>query len=347
MKKILSYIITLVILLFTACSSDSPAGDIIESNTTLRKATFSIKGLTAEMSEMSLKASSLEDMNIQHLEYWVYKTADLHIPSLIGDPVVHKVLSKDDFNKNIVLELPDDDYTIILYAADTEVSIKDLSKRTPYVSAVDIKSQMFSTKKEFIVNEQTPEVNESLTLSRIVGRVEIVIEDLNELPSEVKSITPVVKGVTRIMVIPTMPSNPIGVDLITGGVSWSGGYVYGGKENYFVTIPRSQFSSINSDNPIVIYTLPSRYSSLIQPGSIIPNEIYLQGTTDENFYVLDMQQSLLDQNSKVVFMRSMGRYEVKANQITRYTGKIGSLGEEGFDITIDEDWDEITVGIDE
>lgn len=340
MKNILLYIIALISFLLASCSSESPVSDVVNPNTGLRKATFTLTGIASETTEMSLKSASLEELNIQHLEYWVYKTEDIQSLYVSEKPVLHKVLKKEDFGKSIIIELLDNDYTIIFYATDEAVELKEGGERTPYVRAVDVRHQMFSAKKQFVVNEQKPEVNESIHLERIIGKIELVIEDLENLPAEVKSITPVMTGYTRIMVTPVMPVSPCEINLIHR-------HVFLEEKNIMPTIPRSQFASINKDNPIEFYILPPMYNPETVSGLSAVDYMYIQGTKDENFYTLDMSRPLLEQNSQVVFMRKVGKFEVKANQIMRYTGKIGSFDGGDFEIIIDETWDEISVGIDE
>ncbi|MEN9919117.1 MAG: hypothetical protein RL662_1553 [Bacteroidota bacterium] len=336
MKNILSYILVLTALLLTSCSSESPVSDIVEPNNSLRKVTFSIKGLATQANEMSLKSSSLQGLNIQHLEYWVYKTVDVEASYLTEKPVSHAILKKEDFDKNIVLELPDNDYTVLCYAADTVVKVANVANRTPYVEAVGIKSQMFYAKQKFSISEQNPNINATIVLRRIVGKIEIVIEDLDKLPADVKSITPVIAGRSGISGAPGMAVGPYQTNLINGDV-----FVGGGK--VLPTIPRSQFSSINKDNPISFYMLPSVYNSEFRPGSVSMGNLYIQGARDENFYILDMEKSLLEQEPNVLFMRRVGKFNVEANQVTRYTGKIGSLGDNGMSIIEDNSaWDELS-----
>lgn len=339
MKNYILAIATAMAFLFASCSSETPIIDsIIEnSQTETYKATFTLDGLTAESGAFNLRSVSLTDVNIKYLEYWIFKTADINNITwqMNYAPVLRDTVA--DYNKAITLELPKGDYTIVLFATDSDETISSTSKAE--VSVVGEKYQMYAAKKQFIIDDQNKTVNEKISLDRKVGKVEFIIEDLSKLPADVQSISILGTSRSRISAIPGLLFSIGTANLAVEGT------LAKRNNSILTTIPRSDFSKYNKDNPISAYVYPNGsvyYLDTYTPISV--SDIYIQGSKDGKFYDLDMGESFTDQNSNVLFMRKVGRYSnIKANQVTRFTGKIGNLNNTDFGVEFIEEWNTLTV----
>lgn len=331
MKKNILAIATVVVSLFASCSKDSPVNDVIvdeKPKVTSHNVVFTINGIASQLGAFDTRSTSLPDAGIKHLEHWLYKTEDI-TPDMSREPLNQSV--QTDIDAPIVVKnLASGNYTIIFFATDSDEKIKSTSQA--YVDVVGGKYQMYSAKRQFVVKDENTLIREDVSLDRIIGKLEFVIEDLTSLPAEVQSITLV--GTTSASTIssPVLLGKMSSVNLATGDALASVG------SPLLTTIPRSDFAKYNKDNPISVYALPNGYNSSAGTYTTI-SDIYIQGCKDNNYYNLDMSAPFADENSKVVFMKKVGLYEkVKANKVTRFTGKIGNLGILDLGISFNEDW---------
>lgn len=334
MKNILTFIVIINIFMLS-CSSDDDGEK--SSSKDLCKAVFSLKNITFEPGNLVFKNTSLQDLNIKYLEYWIYNSSDLAEEIVTAEPVLSQQIKNNDFGKNIIVELPAGDYSIFFYAADTVVEKQDPQKVAP----TGVAHQMFSAEKSFTLNKENSVVSESISFERLVGKIELVIQDLDQLPSEVQSITPFMSGFSHLVPRSIMPVKPTYVNILKH-------FVVFGFDNEFSTIPRSQFSSINEQNPITIYTLPSEWD--LPPYTIIsylPGYLYIQGSKDEKFHTINTDKPWVDQEPLVSFVYKVAKYRVLADKVIRYTGKIGNLNDENaFEVILQDNWDEIDYEID-
>jgi hypothetical protein len=317
--------------------------DVITEPVQLREVRFSVAGTGLSTEQSLMKSASLQSMNIQHLEYWVYKKVNDYSNEVPLQYAVVRV-QKDDNKTDISLTLPNGDYAMFFYGSSGTLEPFDNEKRRPYsLESLDHQSQMFSSKIEFSLNDTIAEVKRAVTLERAVGRVELVIEDLDKLPAEVQSITPVLRGFLAVSWQPRALAYPTSLNLMNESVTYS--YMDGkGYNKYFPTIPRSQFASINKDNPIVFYTLPTNNLNRTG-GSIIWPELYIQGSKDLSVRSVNAESPMTLSDPNIVFMRKVAEFDVFKNKTTRYTGKIGGLDATSIAVDYQQEWTEIATEI--
>ncbi|MEN9918813.1 MAG: hypothetical protein RL662_1249, partial [Bacteroidota bacterium] len=330
--------------LFSSCSSESPVLEdtpVVTNNK--YKATFKIGSPSLEISESPMRSSTLyESHNIQHLEYWIYKSSSFDQLYNDGEPLEHALIAANQKEQTISVELPIGDYMVVFYAADTMVDTTNFKQRgAGSVRATNHYSQSFGKRFQFQITETNKGVSETVKLERLVGKVELVIEDLDKLPSDVQAIIPVLSGFRFVTVDPLMGVVPSFIDIARGGRNY---FTESGNYSYFPIIERELFSAVTEKDPIFFYSIPSEYSRF--PGiSVVAADLYIQGVKDRKYHSLDARLPLLTQDPNVVFMRKVGQYKVKVNETTRYTGKIGNLDGSGMPISEKEMWDELSYEI--
>ncbi|MEN9918815.1 MAG: hypothetical protein RL662_1251 [Bacteroidota bacterium] len=341
MKNII-YTLLSICLLFSSCSSEAPlVDDAPVTSNKLYKAVFKLGELNLQVEESNMRSSTLSEAKIQHLEYWIHKTADINNASYYPDPLEHALISVDSMSQNITIELPVGDYTIAFLAADMKLDTTNFRKRNvDAVAPVDYKTQLFGKNLPFKITDANKGVSAVVQLERLVGKVELVIEDLNQLPNDVQAIIPVLSGLSPIMGNSLMGLVPSYSNIIYRRFYWG----EGGSKSYFPVIPRSQFATITKDNPIVFYSIPSEYPRNGSVGAF-GEYLYIQGAKDDKYHYLRGDLPLMGQDPSVLFMRKVGKYNVKTNQTTRYTGKIQGASGNGISITEQQAWDEQIVQI--
>lgn len=330
-----------ILISFTSCSSDEYSQlDGSSPKTDKQSITFVLKGITSEITNIATRSTSVTnpDLQVQHVEYWVYKNAEQISAS--DECLAHQVIIGEDIDKSIKIELTSGDYKIFFYATDQ----KDITvENTPMnINAVDYQYQMFSKTLDISVSENTTPIQE-IVLEREVGQIQLVINDLDKLPENVKSIRPFI-DVAYLYSGTTFLGKPSGLDIVDSNhYTMYTDLEYPIKTTPFPILKRDDFKTINIDNPLSFYSLTS--TSRTSMGNLVPGSLYIMGCTDDQEQTFDPMFSWMEQNPKIVFIRKVGTYNVKKNQITRYTGNIGSIVQGSSGIILDETWDKTVVDI--
>lgn len=196
MKKTLTFL-SLVVLLFSSCSSDdSPllAPEVI--NPTLQEVTFKIKGFDVGYEEMTL-VRSVDLPKIEELYYYVFSQSDNKL-------VKRKHLSGENVLDELQDTLPLGKYYISILASESLPKTGDPFYKDEYYDTfmdsgydeafIISPFGVNSFYKTFSFTVGVEPVVKSLILNRVNGRCDIIIEDAALIPEEIESITFEIKG---------------------------------------------------------------------------------------------------------------------------------------------------------
>jgi len=358
MKNILT-ITTILLSFFISCSQIddilTDEGNVIDEEVKASPVTFKIKGLETSYGTFDTKSTSVSlSQQLEILEYWVYKAPfSSNVDDMIANEVLRKSIAIDKMDDPIGLDLPEGEYKIIFHGA-TKKPIRTMDDLTAAgINYSHYDSQIYTFEKIFTVTKNE-NINYEIELQRLVGRLEIVIDDLTSLPADIKSITPMFIGFDHGFGY-WYTVYPAGYSLLDEGYS-----SYAHKDHYadyniewediYPTIPRSEFSKISKDNPIVMYVLPTKFNPIGIYFNVKTIRLFIQGSKDELYHdvVPRFTPSLVDQHPQIAFMRQVAdrSFTINSNDIVRYTGKIGQLNSNSPNLNIDFEWNEIESGID-
>lgn len=338
-------LILAILISFTACSSDDYTKlDGNNPNAKTQTVTFVLEGITSKITDIPTRTTSPEssDLQINHLEYWIYDNAN-GIP-YGAEYLSHEVITGDNINKSIKIELATGKYKIFFYATDQDDSTYKNEYGPASIYSVNYKNQMFTKTVEFSISENNTTPVQEIVLEREVGQVQFVINDLDKLPENVKSIRP--------FLVSTYWSSGTNVISYPGRLNILDGYPgvvsYVGASKTFAPFPilkKEDFANNSIDNPLSFYSLPT--SPTTSGSSTLGSGfLYLMGCSDDEIQTFDpVYDAWMGQNPKIIFIKLVGKYTVNKNQITRYTGNIALSSENIGNIIIDNTWNEKTIEI--
>lgn len=328
MKKIL-YILSLSLLFISACSSESsPILAEDETPNSNGEQNISIRFSTNDGTEID------GETVLKKVIYAVYKTDDTIEPGYEPLVLLDSLSVEANIAPNITFDLETGKYIIVIFAsgrasADLYFNTDDVSSALRHQSWAVINDT--SSPNEFIgdtileVGKQA--INTSILLNRAVGKVEIVVTDLDQLPANIQSVSTHLE--TRLT--------------LSGGWIPTSPYMLGFMDERYArfrpvdikapVITRDNFAKHGPDNPIVFYSLqtnntayPGSDNMWSSSGSLY---LYLNETTERPTTNIPI-------NNKVLVSE---RNDIEPNQINRYTGRV-TADDKGFSLTVNDDWDD-------
>lgn len=203
MKKLFRFLPFVTLALLMSCQSEDEIAVSKEdgANTNLREITINVKGFQEDVT----KATGPENPQNEYLYY----TLLLKVPTEALPVMVHEryiPVKDNNYNLNVTENLPDGNYIVgIAYVRgdDTHTNVLDYVydvRPDSYISEYHLtgnrlQADRFAGKYEFSVTKDSPTtIDAEITLSRIVGKVEVVIKDAKKMPSSLNSINTHVSG---------------------------------------------------------------------------------------------------------------------------------------------------------
>lgn len=337
MKKLL-LLLGVGLFLFHACSSDSPViDDTIDSTANLYDVTFDLKDF-----DVTTRATAAESNN-KYVKYRVYyvdsintfngstytKVRDLEFIAKEGS------FTPTQFDGKISFRLPKGNYTIVTFASDKPIgeymrirefiSGNDAAYNALGVPYNDLTQDMFHGEIDFSVEESS--IATSISMQRPIGKINLALDDLDKIPSDVQSLVPVL-CLDHYYIF-----NPVAISL--GGVSqFLGGYYanmgYAINDPYSkIAISKNQITNYNRQNPISFH-LPNNQSFRFIDGIDTSEKT-------QNLYLIGFDQDIkTNKDAKIVYRKLIKRnIEVIANQSLTITG---SILEDGINVSVNKDW---------
>lgn len=334
---------------FTSCSSDND-DPTPPSNNEMIELSFNVKDyFTSEVIDKATK-SSLNDAGIKVLQYRVLDKTTKTVVSLKN----YDVTSEDLVIKD---KLPAGEYWIFFIGCTNDFPLPDTNNTDPngfekarLVYLPDYKTQIFSNSLWLKLNTSTTKVEENITLQRNVGKIEIVIEDAQNMPENIAYLYPAVK-IFYPNIFRFADWNH-GVPL--GFQSWGTLYPpHFDEQNQPLVVkkptgfdvgnvPRSEVIK-NSKYTMVLYMLDN------QEGAVYNGQDYgVIGKAYTKLYIYGTAQKVTDTPMGNSIFSYLFEYEVVPtgvnvvrNKVTRLTGKLfeGVSGDNGqFKISVNNDW---------
>lgn len=321
-----------MLLLFTSCSSDdtivNPAGDdpIKEVKQTV---SLNIKTLSSLNTR-----STTEDVQINKIIYAIYKSTDTTESGNETLQLADSIIVNDNTMPNITFDLAKGKYVVVVFAS---------SRRSAYLysSSNNILGRSYmvvndtSSPNEFLgkatIEVDDQQIEQSIQLDRAVGKVEIVITDLNKLSSSVQSISVRIETLSQVYQVWTTAAPWL------LGLTDEGYALYNRNDIDVPILTRDQFSSHGVNNPIYFYSLQTNNSDDASANTTSGGDLYLYlNKTNEK------PVGSATANDKVLVSKSVKIYP---NKVSRFTGNI--IGSEyGFSISVNQDWDDDVTIID-
>jgi len=191
MKKFLFVLLLLATVLYlSSCSSDDP--DYLElpgtGGNSYQIITYNVDNISDWTS--SLKATPIGSSGVKSLLYLVYNSN--------GVLVKQKIWRKGQNISLINDTLAQGNYSVVFYGStvdDEDANIDPVSKyflnklntdTTYFFLKNSINTDMFYSKSSLVVGKA--DMSQSITMPRIVGKVEVLISDASTVPTDVKSI---------------------------------------------------------------------------------------------------------------------------------------------------------------
>jgi|GEM_PF-3254771 hypothetical protein len=331
--KILVRLIVLscIILLNYSCTEESQ--NLVSEENTPRSVKFSINNFSLDIEDIpELRNSSHQ---FKYLSYEIYRENETKYEE--------KVVEGENIPETIDLKLNKGKYTIniILSEVPFKKSLSDISgtgefnRHTEY-TPLAINGDAFGTTLTFEVSDQ--DIEQEISLDRIVGKVEIYLKDIINIPSDVETLTPILVSYIEEQSTTTGDIFRSGYPIYPYDIRLTAPYesVYlsvGNKINESayssVKIHKDQFSSIDINTPISLY-LPSTIHMASHPGSLPPAtryDLYLQGakTRDiQNIEFEDKDGNLVPiLNDNTVFLKLIKKdINSEVNKILRIKGDL-------------------------
>ena len=316
----------MTMLMFTSCSSDNDnINSDLDNATKETKQTVSLKIKT--LSSLNTR-STTEDVQINKIIYAIYKSTDSTVAGNESLALADSLIVENNNLPNITFDLEKGKYIVVVFAssrrsADLYSASNDILGRS-YVVINDTSSpNEFLGKTAIEVGDQS--IEESVQLERAVGKVEIVISDLDKLPSSIQSISVRIETLSQIY------------QVWTTSAPWLLGFtdekyaIYDRKDINVPLLTRDQFSNHGVDNPICFYSLQTGNSDDSSANTTSGGDLYL--------YLNKTNEKPVDAatvNDKVLVSKSVKIYP---NKISRFTGRITG-NEYGFSLSVKQDWDD-------
>lgn len=199
--KLYLILVAVCLFAFTSCSSDNDSTPPTPEPSDLIEVSFNVKDyFTSEVIDKNTK-SSLQEADIKVVQYRVLEITD-------GKPLSERTIKTKNYQitsegLTITDKLPAGNYWIFFIGCTTDMPLPDANleadgneylNKLLMVYLPDYKSQIFSNSLRLNLSSSIEKVEENITLQRNVGKIEVVIEDAQDMPEEVKYLYPVVKN---------------------------------------------------------------------------------------------------------------------------------------------------------
>lgn len=346
MKRIFYLTIACLLLSFNySCSSDNiinKTDDETSTNDNLYDVSIKLSSFESEFDDLRSTSTDNSDLNIKHLFYEVYDISN----NIVIDT---QSIDTDTVIEVLKIRLRKGKYKLSLFASDKSLTInQDRSLAITDLSNPNI----FQATKDFELNDSN--INETIKLSRPIGKISLAISDLKKMPADVKSITPILVRRT-IFTDPTYNSDTGGYYEIPKYIEIRTGYSYyldrsavdeynnPMKDNVYqtITMNRDQFSMIDENNLFDFYlpdTEKTRLDQSYSAGYDAAYDIFLIGSkTDKvQFAPVDKPEMIVED---LVFMKRIAKnISILPNKQVIIKGKF--FGDDQLTISIDDIWGE-------
>ncbi len=355
------YLLAAIVCLYVFSSCNSDNDEPVPSNPDgMIELSFNVKDyFTSEVIDQSGTKSSLQEAGIKVLQYRVLEVTE-------GKPLTERTFKTINYevtsgNLTIKDKLPVGNYWIFFVGCTKDLPLPDadLAKdgdasyfnKLRLVYLPDYKSQLFSNSLNLKLSTSITKVEENITLERNVGKVEIVIEDAQNMPEEVGYLYPMIKNFypNIFRFADYEAGKPLGFQ------SWGTlyGYHLTGQNQPNVVqkptgfevgnVPRSEIIK-NPQYTMSLYILHNIEGSVYNgqnyyAGGIAYTELYLYGTKDKV-----TTSPMADANFPYIFEYKVvpTGVNVVRNKITRLTGKLfGNMvsgDNASFQISVNNEW---------
>lgn len=327
MKKVLFIFSIISLGLLSSCSKDDNNAftETLPSDT--QKVLLSIANLN-EINNNLTKATSAEESAVKKVIYSVYKTGAGITAGNEEFVLIDSVSVNSTPISNISLDLQPGTYMIAVFASGRTNAkigiIEEGGKKTLKNSYIGIgmtsPTEFYGTVNVEVVKDP---INATVTLQRIVGKVEIVIKDLNTVAAGITSVTPIMKTFTT-------SNNWLDIAPMNMRMTSINASIFdlaNTNPSPFdqLKLNRDMFSAHNENNPIVFYCLQTATNFSAENFKYTTPYLYLHlNPTNDN------------PSNKILITPKLLVYP---NKITRYTGSIVGENSQGFDLSVVDEWD--------
>lgn len=351
-KKFHLVFLSLFVGLNYSCSSDNDIENI-PSEGEVYNVSVNISQFTSDI--VDFKSTTAENNIVKNVSYQVYDNTNNIV-------VEERNLTADTVIQNLNILLKKGDYKISVFASDKTIAterikltgenendwirkkdlalaVNDLSNPNIYQGSTDIKI------------ENSP-ATAAISLTRPIGKISLKLSDLNKIPAEVQSITPVLARVT-IMENTDLATNkgvfvlPQFIEFKTAITTYLGHNAVDESmsplplsSNVYqsITLNRAIFSQINANNSFDFYlpqtTNTRRYNSESARYNV-SYIIYLIGLKTEYTQVPLLDRDAVNEN--IVFMIPLAKnIQIEANKQIVIQGKI--FADDQIDVVINDIW---------
>lgn len=346
-KNFFLLIIPLLMLCISSCSSDDTEMPVTPNipDGKSREVVFEIENFKKENGGV-LRSSSTEIVEeVKYLNYYIFDSSDNLIETKSYDAQTPPSTLKFSLSKGT--------YNIYVYASNGKIDRTKL-QTTPtdlvmkwIVGVKDLTSFLMRSQSTITINET--DVKQNITLKHFYGRLVLAFDDFANMPSNVKSIVPIMLDATESTnASRNLMLTPVGYD------EFSSKYISKITEQPIEYTPegikylelmfesykplvkkKNEYMALNQNNPLVLYMFPTDNM----------NTIYLDGqyTILEkiNFMLVgfDTEQPTYYNPENVVFSKTISLdFKVTSGKSLKYTGKLFSG--DGLSVGIDADWSE-------
>lgn len=345
MKKLL-YIFFASLSLLSSCNSDNDnllnsPNDDVTSNDSKQTVTLRLN-IASNTSTRSANDTVNSDIQINKLIYAVFKEEDRDIPNAVvqpkDDPEGYALFQYYDsvsvINNTlpeINLDLNEGNYHIAILAtarmgnaSEMVINMTEGAILGDALFAVNGTTSSNEFKATVPVTVGNTHIDVNAHLTRAVGKVEIVINDLDKLPSSVQSISARIEtyiGLSKYW----SPVKPYSIGLTKDKYAR-----YGVGDIDVPLLTKSQFAGHGKDNPITFYSLETGNSGVTLPMVSSGGDLYLylnDTTTKPSGNVGSNKKVLVSKNVKIY-----------PNKISRFTGTVTG-NEYGFSLSFNHEWD--------
>ncbi len=337
MIKTLFYLISALLMSsFFSCSQDSDPYVDPTPSSKMQEVTINVAGVDQEFgveTSPGLRSVSLKDANVKSLHYLVYddKGKLVKMRTYLKDKVVSQI--KDTLNVG--------KYRVVIMTANVDNYAKNFEfdgpinefKTVPYSDLILVKTSRTDNPADFYNSDLFNadfELNVTtaaqpampITLSRMVGKVRIVPTDLDKMPSYVTGVKFISKETSE-------NCYRFNTKNVLNKETWA--TPYNRAESYALTptIARADFLKVTNDNPVSFTMFP-----VVVDNPHINKDPYKGLTSAGIIYV----QFICTAPYSLPEFIIKSKYEVKANQTLKLTGKLFN-SVVGSDIVVNDTWD--------
>jgi len=199
--KLFIFAVVACMLAFTSCTNNDDELGPPDPNPTggKIKVSFNVKDyFTSEVVDKSGEKATLQEAGIKVVQYRVLDwTSGRGHNDRIYKIQNHQVSGND---LTISDELPAGNYLIFFIGATKDFPVPDIIGSDNFyelaqlVALPDYNTEIFSNQYSLTLTASMQKVEEDITLKRAVGRIEIEIEDAQDMPAEVGFLYPMVKS---------------------------------------------------------------------------------------------------------------------------------------------------------